>query len=149
MKLNQLKVPDGAHKKPKRIGRGDGSGHGGTATKGTKGQLARKGGKGPGFEGGQMPLQRRVPKRGFTNPRRKEWTTINLETITSFGFAPGSKITSAILLQAGLIKKVKNGIKILGDGEINIPLIVKVDAVSIGAKKKIEAAGGKVEPMDE
>ncbi|MEW6608644.1 MAG: 50S ribosomal protein L15 [bacterium] len=149
MKLNQLKAPKGAHKKPKRIGCGLGSGHGKTATKGTKGQLARKGGKGIGFEGGQMPLQRRIPKRGFTNPRRKEYTTIDVGTIASCGFEPGSKITSNILLQVGLIKKIKNGVKILGDGEINIPLIFKVDAVSKGAIKKIEAAGGKVEPKEE
>lgn len=145
MKLNQLTAPQGAHKKPKRIGRGHGSGHGGSATKGTKGQLARAGGKGVGFEGGQMPLQRRIPKRGFHNPRRKEYTTINLETITSFGFEPGSKITTNILRQIGLVKKTKNGVKILGEGEINIPLIIQVEAVSRGAAKKIEAAGGKIE----
>jgi len=148
MKLNQLKAPEGAHKKPKRIGRGNGSGHGGSSTKGTKGQLARKGGKGVGFEGGQMPLQRRVPKRGFNNPRRKEYTTINLGTIASFGFEPGSKITTNILRQVGLVKKIKNGVKILGKGEINIPLILKVEAVSKGAAQKIEAAGGKVELLN-
>lgn len=149
MRLNQLKTPNGAHKKPKRIGRGHGSGHGGFSTKGAKGQLARKGGKRVGFEGGQMPLQRRVPKRGFTNPRRKEYTTINLGTIASFGFEHGSKVTPNILRQVGLVKKIKNGVKILGNGEINIPLIVKVDVVSKGATQKIEAAGGKIEPLNE
>jgi len=149
MRLNELKAPEGAHKKPKRIGRGHGSGHGGSSTKGLAGQLARKGGKGIGFEGGQMPLQRRVPKRGFNNPRRKEYAIVNVGTLGSYGFEPGSKITPSILRQVGLVKKIKNGVKILGDGEINIPLIVKVDVVSKGAAKKIEAAGGKVEPLNE
>jgi len=149
MKLNQLKAPIGAHKKSKRIGRGHGSGHGGSSTKGTKGQLARGGSKGVGFEGGQMPLQRRIPKRGFNNPRRKEYATVNVATLSSFGFEPGSKITPKILYQVGLVKKIKDGVKVLGEGEINIPLIIKVDAVSRGAAKKIEAAGGKIEPVNE
>ena len=143
MNLGSLKPPDGSRKKRKRIGRGDGSGHGGTSTKGHKGQNARSGGRvRPGFEGGQMPLSRRLPKRGFRNPFRKNIVTINIDQLRRF--PEGSVIDRDALLEAGLVKKTGDGVKILGKGDIDYPISVKVDMISRGAKDKIEAAGGSV-----
>jgi large subunit ribosomal protein L15 len=143
MNLSSLKPPEGSRKKRKRIGRGDGSGHGGTSTKGHKGQNARSGGRvRPGFEGGQMPLSRRLPKRGFRNPFRKNIVTINIDQLRRF--PEGSVIDRNVLLEAGLVKKTGDGIKILGKGDIEYPISVKVDMISRGAKDKIEAAGGSV-----
>lgn len=143
MNLSSLKPPEGSRKKRKRIGRGDGSGHGGTSTKGHKGQNARSGGKvRPGFEGGQMPLSRRLPKRGFRNPFRRDIVTINVDQLRRF--PEGSVIDRDALLEAGLVKKTRDGIKVLGRGNIEYPISVKVDMISRGAKDKIEAAGGSV-----
>lgn len=143
MNLSSLRSPEGSRKKRKRIGRGDGSGHGGTSTKGHKGQNARSGGRvRPGFEGGQMPLSRRLPKRGFRNPFRKDIITINIDQLKKF--PAGSIIDRDALLEAGLVKKAGDGIKVLGKGSIEYPISVKVDMISRGAKSKIEAAGGSV-----
>ncbi|OGP48478.1 MAG: 50S ribosomal protein L15, partial [Deltaproteobacteria bacterium RBG_13_51_10] len=117
MKLNNLKPPQGATKKKKRIGRGEGSGHGGTSTHGHKGQKARSGGKvSRGFEGGQMPMQRRLPKRGFKNPFRKEYTIVNLRDLARF--PAGTVVDVAALVASGLVKKVQWGVKVLGEGSI-------------------------------
>ncbi len=143
MKLNELVAPAGSRKKAKRIGRGHGSGTGLTAGKGAKGQKARSGRKPRrGFEGGQMPLQRRIPKRGFHNIHRREFAIVNVERLAEF--EPDSAITSALLLSTGVVSKLKCGVKILGDGEINIPLHLVVEAASKEAVRKIEAAGGTV-----
>jgi large subunit ribosomal protein L15 len=143
MNLSSLRSPEGSRKKRKRIGRGDGSGHGGTSTKGHKGQNARSGGRvRPGFEGGQMPLSRRLPKRGFRNPFRKNIITINIDQLKKF--PAGSIIDRDALLEVGLVKKAGDGIKVLGKGSIEYPISVKVDMISRGAKSKIEAAGGSV-----
>jgi large subunit ribosomal protein L15 len=144
MKLSELKPPKGARKKRKRIGRGEGSGHGGTSTKGHKGLKARSGGKrSPGFEGGQMPLQRRLPKRGFKNPFREEWAVVNLRDLSDF---PDQSVVDVETLKAsGFVKKEGRGVKILGEGEITRPLTVRANGFSLSAKKKIEAAGGKAE----
>lgn len=144
MKLSELKPPEGSRKKRKRVGRGDGSGHGGTSCRGSKGQNARSGGGvKPGFEGGQMPLTRRLPKRGFRNRFRKEIITINIEKLRQF--QEGSVIDPDILLQNGIIKRKGDGVKILGTGDIGYPLTVKVNSISRGAREKIEASGGSVE----
>jgi large subunit ribosomal protein L15 len=144
MKLSELKPPEGARKKKKRIGRGEGSGHGGTSTKGHKGYKARSGGKrSPGFEGGQMPLQRRLPKRGFTNPSRKEWSVVNLRDLSAF--PDGAVVDVEGMKSSGLVRKTGFGVKILGEGEISRPLTVRAQAFSLSARKKIEAAGGKAE----
>jgi len=144
MKLNDLRPPKGARKKKKRVGRGEGSGHGGTSTKGHKGLKARSGGTiSPGFEGGQMPLQRRLPKRGFKNPFRKEWSIVNLGDLSAF--SEGAVVDVESLQSSGLVKTVAFGVKILGDGEISRPLTVRAHAFSLSARKKIEAAGGKAE----
>jgi large subunit ribosomal protein L15 len=144
MRLNELRPPEGARKKRKRVGRGEGSGHGGTSTKGHKGLKARSGGTiSPGFEGGQMPLQRRLPKRGFKNPFRKEWSVVNLGDLSAF--PEGAVVDVESMKSSGLVKKVAFGVKILGDGEISRPLTVRAHAFSLSARKKIEAAGGKAE----
>ncbi len=144
MKLSELKPPAGARKKRKRIGRGEGSGHGGTSTKGHKGYKARSGGKrSPGFEGGQMPLQRRLPKRGFKNPFRKEWEIVNLRELAEF--PEGSVVDVEKLRDSGYVKKGERSVKILGDGEITRPLTIRAHGFSLSARKKIEAAGGKAE----
>lgn len=144
MRLNELRPPEGAKKKRKRIGRGEGSGHGGTSTKGHKGYKARAGGKRtPGFEGGQMPLQRRLPKRGFKNPFRQEWEIINLKDLAEF--PEGAVVDVESLKSAGLLKKVGYGVKVLAGGDISRPLTVRAHGFSLSAKKKIEAAGGKAE----
>ena len=143
MNLSSLKPPEGSRKKRKRIGRGDGSGHGGTSTKGHKGQNARSGGGvRPGFEGGQMPLSRRLPKRGFRNPFRKNIVTINIDQLRRF--PEGSVIDKTSLLDAGLVKRIGDGIKVLGKGNIDYPISLKVDMISRGARDKIEAAGGSI-----
>lgn len=145
MKLHELKPAPGATHAPKRIGRGIGSGTGKTSGKGHKGQKARSGGGvRPGFEGGQQPLYRRMPKRGFTNIFKKEYTVINVGDLEN-RFENGSEVTIESLFEVGLIKAVKHGVKILGTGELSKALTVKVDKVSEAAKGKIEAAGGRVE----
>lgn len=144
MKLHELKPSEGARHTRKRIGRGIGSGTGKTAGKGTKGQNARSGGGVRlGFEGGQNPLARRLPKRGFTNPTRKEFSIINLDLLNSF--AEGTIVTPELLIENGYVKQVKDGIKVLGNGELNIKLTVKANKFSEAAVKKIAAAGGQIE----
>ena len=144
MNLHDLKAVEGAKQQPKRIGRGHGSGNGKTAGKGHKGQKARAGrGMRIGFEGGQMPLQRRVPKRGFNNIFAKKIAAINLCDLERF--EDGAIVDAVALVEAGLIKRHFDGIKILGNGELTKKLTVKVSAYSEAAKQKIEAAGGKAE----
>ncbi|MGB9716076.1 MAG: 50S ribosomal protein L15 [Thermodesulfovibrionales bacterium] len=144
MKIEDLRPATGKRKRPKRVGRGIGSGHGKTSCKGHKGQKARSGGaKGPGFEGGQMPLQRRLPKRGFKNLNRIEYSIVNLKDINSI--EDSNVITPELLLEKGIVKDLKNGIKILGEGEIQKPFTVRANAFSASAKAKIEASGGKCE----
>lgn len=145
MKLHELKPAAGSKTSKKRKARGIGSGLGKTAGRGHKGQKARSGGgKGPYFEGGQTPLQRRLPKRGFTNARfKKVFAEVNVAMLDRFD--ANTEITPEVLKNAGLVKQIKDGVKILGTGEVNKPLIVKVHAISNTAKEKIEAAGGKVE----
>lgn len=146
MKLHELKPAAGSRKAPKRIGRGTGSGLGRNAGKGEKGQNARSGGGvRPGFEGGQMPLYRRLPKRGFTNPFSKEFVSINVDRLNIF--ENGTEITPEILLEKRVISKVKDGVKILGNGTLEKSLTVKGCKFSKSAIEKIEAAGGKVEVM--
>jgi large subunit ribosomal protein L15 len=143
MNLATLKPPAGSRKKKKRVGRGDGSGHGGTAGKGSKGQNARSGHSvRPGFEGGQMPLSRRLPKIGFKNPMRRIIATVNIDQLKRF--PEGSIIDRETLLAVGLVKRKADGIKVLGNGQIDYPLSLKVDLVSSGARQKIEAAGGTI-----
>lgn len=144
MRIHDLSPSRGARKKRKRVGRGPGSGHGKTSCRGHKGQKARAGGSiSPGFEGGQMPLQRRLPKRGFTNVFKKEYALINIRDLGRF--SANAILDIEVLKSAGLVKKVGDGIKLLGKGEISHPLVLKVNRVSKTAKEKIEAAGGKVE----
>ena len=144
MRVHDLSPAEGSRKKRKRVGRGPGSGHGKTSCRGHKGQNSRSGGGVPrGFEGGQMPLQRRLPKRGFTNIFKKEYTVINIRDLQRF--SPNTTLDREALIQAGLIKKNKNRIKLLANGEITIPLHLKIDKVSEMAKQKIESAGGKIE----
>ena len=144
MELQDLVCPEGSRKASKRIGRGHGSGQGKTAGKGHKGQKARSGGGvRPGFEGGQMPLQRRIPKRGFNNIFAKKIVAINVSDLNKF--EDGAEVDAQALVNAGIVKKEYDGIKILGNGEISKKLTVKVAAYSESAKQKIEAAGGKAE----
>ncbi|MCC6346799.1 MAG: 50S ribosomal protein L15 [Nitrospirales bacterium] len=147
MKINTLVPAKGSTKKAKRIGRGMGSGHGKTATKGHKGQKARSGGtKGPAFEGGQTPMQRRLPKRGFKNsPFKREYTILNLSTIEKI--ADAGVVTPEILLEKKIIKDMKDGIKILGTGTLSKPITVRAHAFSASATSKIQAAGGKAEVL--
>ena len=142
----QLHAPEGANKKKRIVGRGQGSGLGTTAGRGNKGQQSRSGGKTyPGFEGGQMPLYRRLPHRGFSNyPFKKAWQIVNIEDLAK-KFTAGETVDAVSLLMKGLVRKPEQLIKVLGNGSISIALNVSVDAVSAGAKAKIEAAGGKVE----
>ena len=146
MQLNDLRPAEGSRKNRKRIGRGNSSGHGTTAGRGTKGQLSRSGGgKGAGFEGGQQPLAMRLPKLpGFTNRNRVEYAPVNLSRLEE-KFADGDTVDTASLIAAGIIKREYELVKVLGNGEITKKLTVKVDKVSASAKAKIEAAGGKVE----
>ena len=144
MKLHDLSAVPGSTRDAKRIGRGHGSGQGKTAGKGHKGQKARAGrGMRPGFEGGQMPLQRRIPKRGFNNIFAKEIVAINVGSLNAF--EDGAVVNNDALIEAGIIKKVCDGVKVLGNGEITKKLTVQVAAFSESAKQKIEAAGGKAE----
>ena len=144
MKIHELSPAEGSRKKGKRVGRGPGSGHGKTACRGHKGQKSRSGGRlRPGFEGGQMPLQRRIPKRGFTNIFRKECNIINIRDLDRF--ESNATLDEKVLKEAGLVKKAGGGIKLLGQGEIAHPVVIRVDKVSKTARTKIEAAGGKVE----
>ena len=147
MKLNELRATPGATQEAKRIGRGHGSGNGKTAGKGHKGQKARAGhGFRPGFEGGQMPLQRRVPKRGFNNIFRVEYAIVNLAALESF--KDGATVDAEALVKAGKIKKADKPVKILANGNLTKKLTVKADAFSASAKEKIEAAGGKAEVIN-
>jgi large subunit ribosomal protein L15 len=144
MKLHELKPAEGSTHKPKRVGRGVGSGWGKTAGRGNKGLNARSGGGvRPGFEGGQMPLHRRLPKRGFTNIFKKVIAVVNVSDLSRF--EQGAVVDEASLVRSGLVKGRKDGIKLLGRGDIDIALTVKLNAVSRSAKAKIEAAGGTVE----
>lgn len=144
MKLHELTPTPGSARKPYRKGRGAGSGNGKTAGRGHKGQNARSGGGvRPGFEGGQLPIYRRLPKRGFTNHFAKEYSVVNIEALNRF--ENGSVVDVETLTQAGLINAVKDGIKILGSGDITKKLTVKANIFSASAKEKIEAAGGKAE----
>ena len=144
MKIEDLKPSAGKSRKVKRVGRGIGSGHGKTSCKGHKGQKARSGGtKGPGFEGGQMPLQRRLPKRGFKNRFAINYATVNLKDLVRLEGL--DTITPEILVEKGIVKHLKDGLKILGEGEIHRPLTIKADAFSAAALSKITAAGGKAE----
>ena len=144
MDLSSLKPPEGSRKKRKRVGRGTGSGHGKTSCRGSKGQNARSGGRvRPGFEGGQMPLSRRLPKKGFCNIFRKDIITVNIEQLSKF--PEGSVIDSNTLISSGIIKDKGDGIKILGKGSIDYPLLLKVERISRGAREKIESAGGSIE----
>ncbi len=146
MRIEDLKPADGSRKRNKRVGRGIGSGHGKTSCKGHKGQKARSGGgKGAGFEGGQMPLQRRIPKRGFKNYFAKEYTVMNLKDIA--GIEGVDVITTEVLFEMGMIKKVRDGIKILGDGDLKRPITIKANLFSESALAKIAAAGGKAETI--
>ncbi len=144
MRLHELSPVPGSTKERKRKGRGHGSGNGKTAGRGHKGQNARSGGGvRPGFEGGQMPLYRRLPKRGFTNVFANEYVEVRLDWLNKF--EDGSEITAEVLKEAGVIKKIKDGIVILGNGEITKKITVKAARFTQSAKEKIEAAGGKAE----
>ncbi len=143
MKLNELKPAKGSRKKKKRVGRGPGSGHGKTSGRGHKGQKARSGSRlKPQFEGGQMPLQRRIPKRGFTNIFKKVYSVVNIGRLNEV-FEEGSVITPDLLIQRGLIKNDKYEIKILGDGDLTKRLTVQAHAFSKSALEKIKTAGGE------
>ncbi|WP_291561019.1 MULTISPECIES: 50S ribosomal protein L15 [unclassified Clostridium] len=144
MKLHELRPAEGSKRAAKRVGRGTGSGWGKTAGRGQNGQNSRSGGGvRPGFEGGQMPLYRRLPKRGFTNIFAKEYACINVDRLNIF--ENGTEVTPELLIERGVIKKVYDGVKILGNGNLERNLTVKVNKISKAAAEKIEAAGGKVE----
>lgn len=144
MKLHELQAPQGATKNPKRKGRGTATGQGKTGGRGMNGQNSRSGGGVRlGFEGGQMPLYRRLPKRGFTNIWGTDYTGVNVEVLNRF--ADGTEVTQEILEGCGIVKQVKDGIKILGNGELTKKLTVKANKFSKTAVEKIEAAGGKAE----
>jgi large subunit ribosomal protein L15 len=146
MQINDLFPAPGSRKPRKRVGRGNGSGHGSTAGRGDKGQNSRAGGgKGPGFEGGQNPMHMRLPKLpGFKNRNRVEYAVVNVSRLDEL-FADGDVVTSEALVDKGVIKSASEVVKVLGDGELTKKLTVKVDKVSVPAKAKIEAAGGTVE----
>lgn len=146
MKIHELGAPVGANKDVKRVGRGHGSGNGKTAGKGHKGQNARSGGGvRPGFEGGQMPMTRRIPKRGFNNIFAVKAATVNVSDLERFN--DGVVVDTELLKASGLVKRTANGIKVLGNGELTKNLTVKANAFSASAKEKIEKAGGKAEVM--
>jgi len=146
MKLSNLKPAPGSTKERKRVGRGDGSGHGKTAGRGHKGQGARSGGNvAPGFEGGQMPLQRRLPKRGFHNPFRVAVAVVNLKQLETF--EAGTEVTPEMLAEKGLVRRRDRLVKVLGDGSLTKALTVKAHRFSDAAKAKIEAAGGEAEVL--
>ncbi len=142
--LNSLSPARGANRKPKRVGRGIGGGHSKTATRGYKGQKSRSGTSiRPGFEGGQMPLHRRLPKRGFHNLFRKEYAIVNVETLAQF--EAGAKVDPEILQEKGIVRKIKDGVKILGSGELKHAIHVRAHKISKSAMEKIQKAGGTVE----
>jgi large subunit ribosomal protein L15 len=144
MELNTIKPPKGSRKKNKRVGRGRSSGHGKTSCRGHKGQRARAGAKSArGYEGGQMPLQRRIPKRGFTNIFKKDYEVINVERLNAF--ESGAEVTPELLGERGMVRKNRGAVKVLGTGELKVSLTVRAHLFSKTAKEKIEAAGGKVE----
>lgn len=144
MNLGSLVAPRGARKKRKRLGRGEGSGHGGTSTRGHKGQKARAGGfHKRGFEGGQMPLIRRLPKRGFFNFSRQRFEVVNVNSLNVF--APETVVDIGLLREQGLVKGKRDGVKILGEGELKVPLTIKAHRFSQSAQRKITQAGGRVE----
>lgn len=144
MKIHELKAPEGATKNPKRKGRGTGSGQGKTAGRGMNGQNSRSGGGTRlGFEGGQMPLYRRIPKRGFTNIWKKQWAIINIEELNAF--EDGTEVTPDLLIETGLVKKVVDGVKVLGEGTLEKKITVKAQKFSKIAVEKIESAGGKAQ----
>jgi large subunit ribosomal protein L15 len=146
MKLHELKPAEGSRKERNRVGRGIGSGNGKTSGKGHKGQNARSGGGvRPGFEGGQTPLFRRLPKRGFTNINRKEYAIVNLDTLNRF--EDGTEVTPELLIETGVVSNEKAGIKILAKGTIEKKLSVKAHKFSSAAKESIEAAGGNTEVL--
>lgn len=146
MRLHELKIAEGSTKAPKRVGRGQGTGQGKTAGRGMNGQNSRSGGGVRlGFEGGQMPLYRRLPKRGFTNHFAKEYAEINVKDLNRF--EDGTVVDCAALLEAGLVKQVKDGVKVLGNGELTKKVTVKAEKFSKSAVAKIEAAGGKAEVL--
>ncbi|MGN0552247.1 MAG: 50S ribosomal protein L15 [Oscillospiraceae bacterium] len=146
MYIHELSPAEGSKKDVKRVGRGHGSGWGKTSGKGHKGQNARSGGGvRPGFEGGQMPLARRIPKRGFNNIFAAKMATVNVSSLEIF--KEGTEVDAELLLASGLVSKIDNGVKILGNGELTKNLTVKADAFSASAKEKIEKAGGKAEVM--
>lgn len=144
MQLHDLSPAKGSRQKRKRVGRGPGSGHGKTSCRGHKGQKARSGG-GParGFEGGQMPLQRRLPKRGFTNIFKSVYNIINVADLNRF--EPNAKVDAEALREKGLLSKKRFGVKLLGNGQLDHPIVIEVERASRSAREKIEAAGGKVE----
>ena len=144
MKLHELSPAPGSRKERKRVGRGTSSGTGKTSGRGHKGQNSRSGGGvRPGFEGGQNPLYRRLPKRGFVNPTRKEYAIVNIEELNNF--AAGTEVTPELLFEQGIVKNALSGIKILGNGEVTVKLTVKANKFSQSAVEKIQAAGGKTE----
>ena len=146
MELNTIKPAIGSNKNRKRIGRGTGSGHGKTATKGHKGQKARSGGSiKAGFEGGQMPMHRRLPKRGFTPLTRKEYSVVNLCQLEAF--EAGSVVDAEALIKGGMISAVKDGIKVLATGDLTRALTIKAHKFSATAREKITAAGGTIEEI--
>lgn len=146
MRLDNLKPAPDARKTRKRVGRGQGSGHGKTSCRGSKGQKARSGGKvARGFEGGQMPLQRRLPKRGFRPLSKKEYTLVHLRDLDRF--EPDSVVDVQALCQSGLIHQIRDGVKVLSDGDISRPIRLRVHRVSQKAREKIVAAGGMVEEI--
>jgi len=144
MKLHEIKPAEGSRHTRKRVGRGIGSGNGKTSGRGHKGQNARSGGGvRPGFEGGQNPLYRRLPKRGFKNPNRTEYAIVNLDALNRF--EAGTVVTPELLVETGVVRNLKDGVKILGNGEINVNLTVKAQKFSGSAVEKIAAAGGSTE----
>jgi large subunit ribosomal protein L15 len=144
MRLSELQPAPGSKHKKKRVGRGPASGWGKTAGRGHKGQNSRAGGgTKPGFEGGQMPLTRRIPKRGFTNIFRKPWAIVNLRDLNRF--AADSVVDALALKEAGLVRQKSRRIKLLAQGEVTVPLVVRVHSVSSQARSRVEAAGGRVE----
>ena len=144
MRIHELKKPEGSTKAPKRIGRGQGTGQGTTAGRGMNGQNSRSGGGVRlGFEGGQMPLYRRLPKRGFTNKWAKEYAEINVKDLNKFD--DGATVDAAELMEKGIVKKALDGVKVLGNGELEKKLTVKAAKFSKSAAEKIEKAGGKAE----
>ena len=144
MKLHELKPVEGSRKPRRRVGRGIGSGMGKTSTRGTKGQFSRTGGgTRPGFEGGQMPLYRRLPKRGFKNTFAKKYAEVNVEQLNCFD--NGAVVDPAALIEAGILKNVLDGVRVLGHGELTKSVTVQAQGFTKSAQQKIEAAGGKAE----